>query len=51
MVAYRKRPESTTLRLTRSWVDPHALFPRRREFRAHAFQAALAKARELGWIV
>ena len=23
MLAYRKRPDSPTLKLTRSWVDPH----------------------------
>ena len=37
--------------LTRSWLDPHVMSPEISEFRAHAFQAAVAKARELGWIV
>ena len=46
MVAYR-----TTLKLTRSWVDPHITSPEVSEFRAHAFHAAVSKARELGWIV
>jgi hypothetical protein len=35
----------------RSWVDPHITSPAISEFRAHAFQAAVSKARELGWIV
>ena len=51
MLAYRKRPESPTLKLTRSWVDPHTVSLPIREFRAQAFQAAVSKARELGWIV
>jgi hypothetical protein len=51
MLAYRKRPDSPTLDLTRSWVDPHIMSPEITEFRAQAFQAAVSKARELGWIV
>jgi hypothetical protein len=51
MLAYRKRPDSPTLKLTRSWVDPHIISPPVSEFRAQAFQAAVSKARELGWIV
>ena len=51
MVAYRKRSDSPTLKLTRSWVDPNITSPEVSEFRAHAFQAAVSKARELGWIV
>ena len=27
MLAYRKRPESPTLKLTRSWVNPHTTSP------------------------
>ena len=50
MLAYRKRPDSPTLKLTRSWVDPHTTSPAVMEFRAQAFQAAIAKSRELGWI-
>ena len=49
MTAYR-RPDSPTLKLTRSWVDPHITSPAVNEFRAQAFQAAVAKSRELGWI-
>ena len=51
LLAYRKRPDSPTLKLIRSWVDPHTTSPAISEFRAHAFQAAVSKARELGWIV
>jgi hypothetical protein len=51
MVAYRKNADSPTLKLTRSWVGPHITSPAISEFRAHAFQAAVSKARELGWIV
>jgi hypothetical protein len=48
MLAYRKRPDSPNLVLTRSWEKPTVTSP---EFCAHAFQAAVSKARELGWIV
>ena len=51
MVAYRKRDDSPTLKLTRSWVGPHITSPAISEFRSHAFKAAVSKARELGWIV
>ena len=51
MTAYRKRPDGPTLKLTRSWVDPHTTSPAVSEFRARAFQAAISKARELGWMV
>ena len=51
MLAYRKRADRPNLLLTRSWVDPHTTSPAVSEFRAHAFQAAVKKARELGWIV
>ena len=51
MTAYRKRPDSPTLNLTRSWVDPHTTSPAIAEFRAQAYQAAVSKARVLGWIV
>jgi hypothetical protein len=37
--------------LTRSWVAPTVSSPTISEFRAKAFQAAVDKARELGWIV
>jgi hypothetical protein len=51
MTAYRKRPDSPNLVLTRSWENPSATSPEISEFRAKAFHAAIAKARELGWIV
>jgi hypothetical protein len=51
MTAYRKRPESPNLVLTRSWEQPTVTSPEISEFRAQAFQAAVSKARELGWIV
>ena len=50
MTAYR-RSIRRTLILTRSWENPTVTSPRINEFRAHAFQAAIKKARELGWIV
>src|SRR4029078_4953461 len=42
---------SPTLVLTLSWVEPTVSSPEITEFRAHAFQAAVSKAREFGWIV
>jgi hypothetical protein len=51
MLAYRKRPDRPNLVLTRSWVEPNVASPEISEFRAQAWQAALSKARELGWIV
>ena len=51
LLAYRKRPDSPNLVLTRSWMSPTVSSPEISEFRAHAFQAAVSKARELGWIV
>jgi len=51
MTAYRKAPDRPNLVLTRSWFEPTVSSPAISEFRAHAFQAAVSKARELGWIV
>ena len=51
MSAYRKAPDRPNLILTRSWVEPTVSSPAISEFQAHAFQAAVSKARELGWIV
>jgi hypothetical protein len=48
MAAYQKAGAGPNLRLTPSWIDPLSGIT---EFRAHAFQAAVSKARELGWIV
>ena len=50
MTAYRKAPDRPNLILTRSWENPTVMSPEISEFRAHAFQAAVRKARELGWI-
>ena len=50
MIAYRKAPDRPNLVLTRSWLEPTVSSPSISEFRARAFQAAVAKARELGWI-
>ena len=51
LTAYRKSPDRPNLILTRSWVEPTVTSPGISEFRAHAFQAAVSKERELGWIV
>jgi hypothetical protein len=51
MLAYRKRPDCPNLVLTRSWEKPTVTSPEISEFRAHAVQAAVSKARQLGWIV
>ena len=51
MTAYRKAPDRPNLVLTRSWLEPTVSSPEISEFRAHAFQAAVSKARERGWIV
>ena len=50
MTAYRKAADRPNLVLTRSWVEPTVSSPEISEFRAEAFQAAVAKAPELGWI-
>jgi hypothetical protein len=50
MTAYRKAVDMPNLILTRNWVEPTVSSPAISEFRAHAFQAAVDKARELGWI-
>ena len=50
LLAYRKSIEEPRLVLTRSQM-PQTSVSSASEFRAHAFQAAVSKARELGWIV
>jgi hypothetical protein len=50
LLAYRKLIDQPRLVLTRSWMGPTITAPGIREFRAKAFQAAVQKARELGWI-
>ena len=49
-VTYEKRPHNPRLAPTRNRVSPEAT-PTVFKFRAIAFQAAVYKARELGWIV
>jgi hypothetical protein len=51
LLAYRKLIDQPRLVLTRSWMGPTITAPGISEFRAKAFQAAVQKARELGWIV
>jgi hypothetical protein len=48
---YEKHPAAPVLVLTHSWVSPTTTSPAVSEFRAQAFQAAVTKAIELGWIV
>jgi len=48
MVAYCKASDRPNLVLTRSWQIPTVMLSS--EFRAHPFQIAVSKARELGWI-
>jgi hypothetical protein len=50
LLAYRKLIDQPRLVLTRSWMGPTITAPGISEFRAKAFQAAVQKARELGWI-
>jgi hypothetical protein len=50
LLAYSKSAEEPRLVLTRSWMKPTTPSPLTGEFRAQAFQAAVNKARELGWI-
>jgi hypothetical protein len=49
-VTYEKRPNNPHLTMTQSRLDANVSLPTISEFR-EAFQAAVAKARELGWIV
>jgi hypothetical protein len=51
MLAYRNRPDQPNVVFTRIWIEPHTTTPAVSEFRARAFQSAIAKARELGWAV
>jgi hypothetical protein len=50
LLAYRKSMDQPRLVMTRSWMGPTITAPGISEFRAKAFQAAVQKARELGWI-
>jgi hypothetical protein len=51
LVAYRKTSDRPNLVLSRSWLPPTEATAFTNQFRAAAFQAAVSKARELGWIV
>jgi hypothetical protein len=50
LLAYRKSVDRPQLVMTRSGMGP-ATAPGMNELRAQAWQAAVDKARELGWIV
>ena len=50
-VTYEKRPSNPKLELTRRRVTALDAMPAAFKFRALALQAAVYKARELGWIV
>jgi hypothetical protein len=49
-ITYRKAQESPLLELAHSWIAVGVTTPEISEFRTQAFQAAVDKARELGWI-
>jgi len=51
LLAYRKAVDEPRLVLTRSSMTRPPPTTAITEFRAHAFQAAVTKARVLGWIV
>ena len=51
LLAYRKSVDEARLVLTRSSITGTRCTTAITEFRAQAFQAAVAKARELGWRV
>ena len=51
LLAYRKSVDEPRLVLTRSSITRTRSTTAIIEFRAQAFQAAVAKARELGWII
>jgi hypothetical protein len=50
-VTCEKHPKNVHLLLTRRWIEPTVTSPTIVEFRARASKAAVAKAREPGWIV
>jgi hypothetical protein len=50
-VTYQKRPSNPQLELTHRRVTAHEAMPAAFKFQAIAFQAAVYKARELGWIL
>ena len=48
MFAFRKRSDSPTLKLTRSWVGPHITSPAISEFRPTPFRQQLARRASWG---
>ena len=50
-VTYAKHADTPHLVLTQSWISETVTTPDVSNFRARAPKAAVAKARELGWIV
>jgi hypothetical protein len=50
-VTYEKHADTPHLVLTHSWISETVTTPDASKFRARASKAAVAKARELGWIV
>ena len=50
-VTYQKPSGSPRLKLLRSRIAANTTSAAKADFRARAFQSAVAKARELGWIV
>jgi hypothetical protein len=49
-VTYEKDLSNSHLLLTESWIEPTVTSPMIAEFRLRAFEAAMAKAKDLGWI-
>ena len=49
-ITYRKSEEAPHLELAHSWIALGVTTPEISEFRTQAFEAAVDKARELGWI-
>lgn len=50
-VTYERRPDCEHVVFAKTWLPPDAITPDLATFRSLAFRLALAKARELGWIV
>jgi hypothetical protein len=50
-VAFRRATDGSGLRLARTWIEPPSTSLETSKFRLIASEVALAKARELGWIV
>jgi hypothetical protein len=51
MTAYGKAADRPRLMLSRGWLQLTTMSLERCQFRSLAYQAAVTKARELGWIV